>query len=752
MQLTTEQMAIIEHDGSHHATVLAVAGAGKTTTMVHRIVHLLEKGWSAPGIRAVMYNASARTDFSRKLDKAGVADVKVQTFHAMGYGILRWAQTQKLIPDSRLLSDGREVRTLARLAMRAVLEGQDQQQQPDVDEVLSAISTWKSMLTPPDEALHLREPQFVKVYAEFERQRRKQRLLTFDDQIYDAVRLLERDSGLLAKLTNRLDHLILDEFQDVNHARLRLAKLLAGERARVMVVGDDDQCIYEWQGARSSFIKRGFENEFSHHPHSKYRLTRSFRFGPLIAQIAANVIGHNTDRVEKDLVADQIDRPGMVTLHHASEGGGVRQALPVVRKLLQDGAMPNDIVILVRKYSQSFLIQGLLLANKIPFIVEGARPLKNSLPIKVALAYIDVVSNIDVPLNEDISSSLEYIVQRPSRYVKKAAFQSVVTVGINSGCTAQELLANNGLLREHGLAGSAIENLSSLGAALNRAKNKATAFAKPEGKSGQPDGPSPTAGDAIMCLMQDVPFKDYFQSFEGAAAAEDDLAMMNSFGTLLAEAGIGLVEARPYVESLDTSLGQPETACIKITSIFKAKGLEWHHVLLPDLVEGQSPDLRSVVNVCINRNDPSRNPDPTETLESERRLFYVALTRAEESLHLFADPTSQRPLSRFVHEAQIQTTTTSINSLQTLHRGSPVRHHSIRNLVVGARSDARLRDGLLNMLRRISQHSTSAHRHWLSRATVAVNNQQAIIFAYPNAYPDSVTDQTMTEANTGLPF
>lgn len=749
---TPEQESIIVHDPDKHATVLAVAGAGKTTTMVHRIGWLLrERGVAPELIRAVMYNTAARADFEAKLSAERIEGVTVQTFHALGWKLLTWAAKKQYAPRRTLLNEERDVNALAKEAIKAARDAREIEPEVkiDVDLALQAISTWKAMLTPPEQAQHLFTPGLERVYAAFERIRTERNLATFDDQVYDAVRLLESSPVALSLVTDRLEHLIIDEFQDVNLARLRLAKLLAGQRARVMVVGDDDQCIYEWQGARSAFIKRGFQTEFTTFPHATYKLTRSFRFGPAIAQIAANVIGHNTDRVEKDLVAADLLLPSTVTLDAEALGGGNPQAMARIEALLAEAQPPSSMAVLVRKYSQSFGVQGGLLERGIPFFVEGQRPWHELFPVRLALAYIDAAAALDAPLTETMVAHLVTLVNRPMRFVKQERFADVVREGVERCLTLRELLEDPKRFVAAGIARGGAEALWQLGDALRDAL---------EPVSGDPEDDLPPrfdAGSVLGRLIESVDFKAAFESYERESAAEDDLQLLRVIAGFLSMAQIEPGRARSYLEGLDPRRGAPEEQCIRITTIFKAKGLEWDHVLIPDLVDGQCPDLRESVNTCVNVRDPTRVAEATATIESERRLFYVAVTRARRTLHLFASPEERRPESRFIHEACVEPTLDAVEALQRLVSEQGQRARLIKRLEMAADKDARLRDGLVKMIRRASESDDSggALRKALSEALFRINKLPQRPFAYPHAYPEfHHAPPRWVRASDGLPF
>lgn len=735
-QITAEQQAIIVHDPQKHATVLAVAGSGKTTTMIHRIRWLIQaQGVPARLIRAVMYNASAKNDFDQKLKQIGLPEVAVQTFHAMGASILQWA-AQNGFTTPRKLIDPSEHKYIIKGIISEITKSKNIKDVIHPEDAIDAISTWKAMLTPPEKAHHLEKDYYKSIYAAFEKHRKKENIITFDDQIYDAVRLIESTPKVEERLANKLEHLIIDEFQDVNYARMRLSHLLAGHRARVMVVGDDDQCIYEWQGARSSYIKRGFQLTFPTFPHATYKLSRSFRFGPAVAQLASNVIGHNSDRVEKDLVASDMLMGGDACFH--AEGN--KHAIPVIRNLLQGGALPVDIVILIRKYSQSFQIQYHMLLHKIPFYVEGNPTLHELPPIKIALAYIDVSCNLHAAVTEHTMEQLAFIINKPSRFVRIAQVKMTCQSAIHQGMTLYDAFSDDIELLKNGYTkgeSTHIKNLIRRLEELTQTLKAADAW---------------DASGLLESLVSEINFRKIFEEYEQPHAIEDDLTLVSTLQNLLKDAGIEPHHAYDYVTGLDPRQGRENRDCIKITTVFKAKGLEWDHVLLPDLIDGQIPDLRQSINVCTNTHDPDRTMEATTNIESERRLFYVALTRARRSVHLFADPTSKRPVSRFVHESFLHATVDAITNLQCLLRRQLPDAVTVPNIVQSGAKDAHLREGMLKMIRRLSEGTDDpAVVGPLTALLYRLNSVPPAPFSYPHAY-HTPTKPIKQPDDDGLPF
>ena len=308
MNLTDEQRTVVEAPDDAHLTVLAVAGSGKTTTMVHRLAELARRGVRPAQMRAVMFNKAAQRSFEERLARTGIdtGELKVQTWHAMGFAIMRHLEAVGAVPRMPLLTDGGEILRILGDCIREEFaernEHPEEEDGRDAESCIEAIREWKSMLVPPKRAGHSGDEFLVSVYARFEKRRRSQGFRAFDDLIVDAVHALE-ESPDRHGLADRFEHLVVDEFQDVDHAQFRLLELLASARARVTVVGDDDQTIHEWRGARSAYIRGEFARRIATHRHLTYTLSTTFRFGPGLVAAAARAIEPGVGRVPKSMVA-----------------------------------------------------------------------------------------------------------------------------------------------------------------------------------------------------------------------------------------------------------------------------------------------------------------------------------------------------------------------------------------------------------------------------------------------------------------
>ncbi len=259
---------------------MAVAGSGKTTTMVLRIRELLSQGVDPKSILVLMFNRLARDQFAEKLSRFGVSEHQnphVHTFHSFAHKLIREKLSRGLLPRTTELWTGDKEELYRIYVLRAIdkvridvkngrlnenteldIDNLADPEVPAIDldpgEVKDAIGLWKGSLIPPSRAGYHGNPYIPLVYAEFEKIRNQKNAITFDDFVPIAVEELLADSAFGQQFRERYDHLIVDEYQDINYGQQRLVELLASKRADVMVVGDDDQTIYEWRGARPSYM------------------------------------------------------------------------------------------------------------------------------------------------------------------------------------------------------------------------------------------------------------------------------------------------------------------------------------------------------------------------------------------------------------------------------------------------------------------------------------------------------------------
>lgn len=646
VSLSEEQQRIVEHDRSASARVLAVAGSGKTTAMVHRVAALVSAPETqARDIRVVMYNRAAREHFERELSEVGVRGVRVLTFHALGNSIVRWAEGRQLIEPLTLMKDASSIRRLATRAWHHAREELNLEEVGvELDEAMSAVGYWKAQLVSPERAFHHNDRFYDAFYRAWEGLRRERGVRTFDDQLGEAVQLFEGEHQDLVQevLSNRIEHLIVDEYQDVNPAQVRLLQHIAGTRARVMVVGDDDQCIYEWRGASPAFIGPRFATDFPAHEHVTYTLSRTFRFGPPIAACASQVIERNEQRVQKTLISARPELDSRVVLLD-DEGPEA-----CIGSLLSESVAPSDIAVLVRSYHQSYQLQAALSSRRIPYLVDGERPFVDAPPVELLADYLHVLAAWHDPLSADLNETWLRVLNRPMRYVKKQAFAEALEDFARQGASPADVFARPAALTDWGVHRAAISQLRELGRAMKKAWKEAL-------KGG--------AGAAARRLVREVAFDEVFSARRGRRNDEEARVQQLAFCDLLSAARIQLSDVGRFIEDFDPTLGEREERCVRITTVFQSKGLAWPYVVLPELVDGAFPDVRAEDFAAFGSVDDAEEGADQElskrtrrqrAIEAERRLFYVALTRARKRVFL-AVPSAEgaRDVSRFVEETAL---------------------------------------------------------------------------------------------------
>lgn len=641
--LTDEQLAVVQHPLGQHARVLAVAGSGKSFTMACRIQHLVEEYHVPPhAIRVLMFNRLARIQFRSHLARTGLPETRqpeVHTFHSFSFQILNSMVRMGVLPGLTQFWTGEKEELTWLIAKRAIenLERQDviPKNAVESEAVLNAISLWKGALLPPERAGSHTSPYLPLVYAEFERLRLERSALTFDDFIPLAIDFLETNTVARQRYCGPVEHLIVDEYQDVNHGQQRLLELLSGGKADVMAVGDDDQTIYEWRGARPNYILHDFAQVFNHKPQQLYRLSHSFRFGPTIAHSASRLISQNAQRVNKQVIAFQLDKPGFIQRY--DHGYSANKALvEQVETLIQgDGVLPQEIAVLSRLYAQMDHLETEFLNKHIPYRVEGHQPFFKRSEIKTLLDYIRLSRDLHEPMDDAIIRLFLGLANKPNRMLSRAALERLIQEASTMGLSLQDTLYNavqRGFFDLTPWQTRKLEELSNILTHLHMG-------ILDEGM----------AGELLNDLVQRTGYLDAFQNYYGAGEHADGKIMaVGNFLEYVRHTRLTPLSLLELIAKLDTTQGAPEEEQVVFTTIFRTKGLEYDYVILPECNENALPYLKGE-RVDIYDLKERFQVDPlSDKLESERRLFYVALTRARKGVFIGA---GEHP-SRFLAEIQ----------------------------------------------------------------------------------------------------
>lgn len=642
LHLTDEQRAVVEARDDAHLTVLAVAGSGKTTTMVHRLAELAIRGVQPAHMRAVMFNKAAQLSFESRLAAQGVdtRQLRVQTWHALAFGIMRHLESVDAVPRMPLVTDaGTVLRTLAeviREEFAARNEHPEEDDGRDAESCLEAIREWKSMLVAPADAGHADDEFLASVYARFEKRRAAEGFRTFDDLVVDGVRALDADPARLG-LADRFEHLVVDEFQDCDHAQFRLLSLLAGSRARVTVVGDDDQTIHEWRGARSAFIRSEFAKRFTSHPHATFTLSTSFRFGPGLAAAAERVIAASGSRVPKRIVAADPEQDSRLVV--VTESGDEPRALdPLVGKLgglLEGGTPARDIVVLGRSWAQLLAFEWRMLAAGIPFAMDEHAAFADDPSLALLLSYARAARTLRVPLDEDLARNAARILNRPFRGLSRKGMDMLLRDAQRDGLTLGDICFEDDLHVMAGFHGGARKELKALGSALLKAHRRA--------------GDESGAAQAIRVLRSEIAFEEALSANRSAASVQECLRAYEVLEDFARAARCPLGELEARLAEVDTTQGRAREECVRVTTIHRVKGLEWDYVFIPECDEGWMPLPGDEESGCFAKNDRHATLERSPAIESERRLFYVGITRARTAC--FVSSGDEESRSRFLRDA-----------------------------------------------------------------------------------------------------
>nr|WP_290695088.1 ATP-dependent helicase [Halomonas sp. UBA3074] len=619
MKLTAEQQAVVNHQAGH-ARVAAVAGAGKTTTMAARVLHLLANDVPPKRILVLMFNRSAKDDFQRRLASmapAGQALPDVRTFHSLGHrltqSLCRWGA---LAPRQLLSADWQLERLLRQASLNVLsdaVERRDAALEGDRLETLAHFcGLVKAEMIPP-ESLYERlnfDPDtdyFPAAFAEAERLLAAEGVMTYADLLYRPLQALEASSALRGRVEGYLDHVIIDEYQDINAAQQRLLSVLVGSRADVMAVGDANQCIYEWRGAKPDTMLENFTATFG--AATDYPLSTTFRHGHALALTANHAIAANQRRPNQLCLAAPNNPETQLSV-----GQGSRRLLDALMDWQAQGRAFNEASLLVRSWALSVPFQLALLQAGIPFRLQREDRFVFRLPLVQALAgYLKLSRRPDLLRDPQ---QLLLLLSQPTPFVARERLQRL----------AYQLASTQQWPERHDPMLSALKPIQ-----RRTLKKRWTLLC---------DLPKLSAWPPADLLRHVVETIEAEKTLKRAAArrdkGEEDVRLLD----VLIEQAESVQDPDAFIELLERPV-ENQAGGVLISTVHGAKGLEWPLVAVVGVNEEDFPHY--------SRD----NPLSDERLEEERRLFYVAITRAQEQLLVLHDGGAHRP-SRFIGESAWQ--------------------------------------------------------------------------------------------------
>lgn len=615
--------------------VLAGAGTGKTRVIVHRIAALIDEGTSPSRILALTFTNKAAAEMRNRIDTLapGMASkLWMHTFHAFAARVLRrHAKEAGLDPRFTILDSDDQKRIIVACLKELGLEDEKNKARLYV----SVISRAKDdLLDAGSYSIHAMAQQdafrqnVAKVYERYEKKLNESGSLDFGDLLLRLSLLLKEDEKTRSYYQKLFEHILIDEYQDTNYAQYLITKTLSAQHRNLCVVGDPDQSIYQWRGATIRNILE-FETDFK--DVKSVKLEQNYRSTPNILKAATAVIGNNKRRARKELWTHKSDGDGVETSEYENEREEARSIVSRIVSLVESGRSLKEIAIFYRTNAQSRSFEEALSLAQLPYRVIGSVRFYERKEIKDVLAYLRGA------LNARDAISLQRIMNVPARGIGKAAQEHLAEFARERGISLREALRR----------GLEVAKLSGV------ARRGAVEFAHLLDTLSE-DSKTLSPSEALQAVLTR---SGYWEWLENISESDPEAAgRMNNIQELVnamkeyEERGAGEepatlerfledVALRSEIDGADL-----DAPAVTLMTVHLAKGLEFPCVFVTGLEEGLFP---------IGAGNSSE-----EELEEERRLCYVAMTRAEENLflthtasrRLFGRAYSNLP-SRFILEA-----------------------------------------------------------------------------------------------------
>ena len=608
MKLNPQQQQAVEYV-SGPCLVLAGAGSGKTRVIINKIAHLIGKcGYLPKQIAAVTFtNKAAREMKERVAQSIGKESSKgliVSTFHTLGFDIIKREYKHLGFKANMTLFDEHDQMALLKELTADLL----QEDKELLRTLINRISNWKNDLCSPQQAMALardkQEQTFAHCYDRYNKQLRAYNALDFDDLIMLPTLLFKQNAEVRSKWQEKIRYLLVDEYQDTNTSQYELIKLLVGDRARFTVVGDDDQSIYSWRGARPQNMVR-LRDDF---PALRViKLEQNYRSSQRILHCANILIDNNDHVFDKKLFSNLGEGEKLQIIEAKNEE---HEAERVVGELIAHRFIAKthyrDYAILYRGNHQSRLLEKILMQNHIPYKISGGTSFFSRAEIKDMMAYLRLV------VNQDDDAAFLRIVNTPKREIGTATLEKL-------GSLAQE---------KHVSLFEAIFDFELIQRVTPKAYDALQKFARwivelnDEIQRSEPER-------AVRSMLASLHYEEYLYEYatspkaaemqsKNVATLFDWVADMLKGDEFNEPMNLNQIVTRLTLrDMLERGEEEDDSDQVQLMTLHASKGLEFPHVFLIGMEEGILPHQTSI---------------DEENVEEERRLAYVGITRAQQNL------------------------------------------------------------------------------------------------------------------------
>ena len=601
--------------------VLAGAGSGKTTVLVNRIAYMISEKHIRPwNILAITFTNKAAREMKDRIERLlgdTAKDMWIGTFHSVCVRILR--SCIDLLGYSRdfVIYDTADTKTVMKECLREL----------DIDEksfpvrnVLSIISNAKNDLMDAATFENVYKSDYrmsiiAKIYYRYQTKLRKNNAVDFDDIILNTVKILSENPDVLSKYQDKFQYILVDEYQDTNNSQYLLINLLAQANRNLCVVGDDDQSIYKFRGANIGNILN-FEDDYS--DVQKITLDQNYRSTQNILDAANSVISNNKGRMGKSLWTSNGDGNKVFVYTGTNEYDEARYIARQIKKHFDEQGSFSDCAILYRTNAQSRVIEEMLMRESVPYKVLSGLRFYDRKEIKDIIAYLRVVYNP----NDDVS--LARIINEPKRKIGNATLEKARNIAREKETSLYDVISHADDYPEFKTAIKKLLSFSEIIQSLIKLKDTVT-IEDLTGRILNDTGYMPE-----LVMEDTTESKTRIENLGEFISVITEFEKNEETGNTLGEflGNISLVsDIDGYDENEDSAV---------LMTIHSAKGLEFPIVFLSGLEEGLFPGMRSM--------------ESDDDIEEERRLCYVAITRAKEQLYI------TKTISRTIHGKTMPTT------------------------------------------------------------------------------------------------
>lgn len=589
-----------------HMLVLAGAGSGKTRVLVHRIAWLSQvEGISPFNIFAVTFTNKAASEMRQRVEALlghSTTGMWVGTFHGMAHRLLRNHWKEAKLPQSFQILDSDDQYRLVRRVLKT-LELDEAKWPPK--QAQGFINARKDEGKRPQHIDTSRNPlyeQLVRIYTAYEQACERAGVIDFAELLLRTLELIRDNDSLQAHYQKRFRHILVDEFQDTNTIQYALIRLLAGSQNKVFIVGDDDQAIYGWRGAKVENIHL-FQKDFP--GADVIRLEQNYRSTTTILSAANALIDNNADRLGKKLWTSGDDGDPIMFYNAYDERDEAQFVLDRIKQFIAQGNARSDIAILYRSNAQSRIFEERFVTEGMPYRVYGGMRFFERAEIKNALAYLRLMDN------PDDDSSFERVVNTPTRGIGERSVDSVRETArlqsLSLWQAARWIVDNKGLPA--------------------RASNALTAFMEMIEEL-RADTTEMALHELVDHVVHNVGLIEFYKKEKSEKAQarveniEELVTAARGFDLDPAEQEAPMDDLTAFLTHAALEAGEGQAAewddCVQMMTLHSAKGLEFPLVFMVGMEEGLFPSQRSL--------------EEEGKLEEERRLCYVGITRARQNL------------------------------------------------------------------------------------------------------------------------